>query len=491
MVDRDSAVIVSDSGIFYTQANRHVVMGGNYIIAPPPSEGQAEIHSTKRGRVDYDFAERSFRINNASLPVNNGDMWYLTVKTARVDVDTSAAKQSVVSIRGGSLTSCDDSIPDYHFEYKSAKRTGTTLAAEPAILYIKDIPVMWLPFIFSDTRPGRHSGILAPQFGLGDIVRNSPSYRRNVEHVGYYFGRRATISISRPGSTGAKLRWSVRNTADPGWLRASIRIGTTSGSTASWAVEVGASYTIQNDQSTNTAVSWTHQEDFGRNNHLNTNINFVTNTTIQRQNTFNPYTALATIASQASYQSKIGPASLTIGGTRKQYPGRKQIDESVPTISLSTSPISVGKIPELDAGVQLLAERRSADGPTGDWSVSVLPEYGFTGLRDSSLATNRNSRNATMSFDSPLQIFGWTLGNSIHVNQQRNNFPQQFTIYDMNTGAAVDQRDLFGRRIRSDVDWTPTFSRSRRSGHNRFNLDAELQHGEHRSRTDVGRVRAH
>src|SRR5581483_1810844 len=75
-----------------------------------------------------------------------------------------------------------------------------------------------------------------------------------------------------------------------------------------------------------------------------TNVNYVTSTTLQRQNTFNPYTALATIASQATYQTKLGPASLSLGATRKQYPGRPQVDQNFPTLSLTSTPISIGDV---------------------------------------------------------------------------------------------------------------------------------------------------
>ena len=53
-----------------------------------------------------------------------------------------------------------------------------TDAGRPAVLYIRDVPVMWLPFLFQDTKAGRRSGILIPQFGLNDIVRPSRSYNR-------------------------------------------------------------------------------------------------------------------------------------------------------------------------------------------------------------------------------------------------------------------------------------------------------------------------
>jgi len=86
VVDRDSQVVVSDSGIYYTQANRSIATGGQYRLTPPPSSGQADI--TGVGRVDYDLADRSARITRARLPVNNGQMWYMDVALARVILDT-------------------------------------------------------------------------------------------------------------------------------------------------------------------------------------------------------------------------------------------------------------------------------------------------------------------------------------------------------------------------------------------------------------------
>ena len=46
---------------------------------------------------------------------------------------------------------------------------------------------MWLPFIFQDMRSGRRSGVLTPRFGVSEMFRNSPTYRRHLENLGYYF----------------------------------------------------------------------------------------------------------------------------------------------------------------------------------------------------------------------------------------------------------------------------------------------------------------
>jgi hypothetical protein len=466
-VSRDSQLVVSDSGIYYTQTTRRVETGGHYVLTPPPSTGQAEIRGF--GRVGYDLVARSARVTNARLPVNNGEMWYLSVKVAQLDLDSTDAKKGSVAIGGGTMTSCDDSIPDYHFEYKEAKKTGNAVVARPAVMYIKDIPVMWFPFIFSDQQGGRHSGILPPQFGLGDVVRNSPAYRRNVEHVGYYWALSDYMDVS----TWLDWRSAAGATeGDPGWVRYN----------ADWDYKwldrfmggrIGTSYTSQRDGSSNLAVSWSHQEDLGRNQHITTNVNYVTNTTIQRQNTFNPYAALATIASQANYQAKMGPASLTVGATRKQYPGRDQVDQAFPSISFTTSPIAIGKVFSWTPGFSFSrSDVLHMDQPGLGQFRYFLNDLG---ARDSTLSKTRNSANAQMSFDTPVQIFGWDLRNSIRVTQQRNNFPQQFTIYDVKTGAVTDTR-VYAATYNTSVDWNPEFALPS-LGQNRFNLSPTFSLG--------------
>ena len=463
VVDRDSQTIVSDSGIYYAEATRRVTTGGHYTLSSPGT-GQADING--HGRGEYDLRGRSIRVTNVRLPVNNGVMWYMSFGLAQVNMDSVSGKPPTVYGGGGSLTSCDDSIPDYHFEFKEAKRAGNSLVGRPAILYIRDIPVMWLPFFFSDTKNGRHNGIIPPQFGIGDIVRNSPTYRRNVEHVGYYWALNDYMDLS----TWIDWRSSAGATAgDPGWLKFN----------EDWNYKwldrflggrIGLTYTTQRDGLTNKAISWSHQQDFSHDRHFNSNLNYVSSTALQRQNTFNPYTALATISSQATYQSKLGPASYSIGATRKQYPGREQVDQTFPTFSLTSTSIGIGS---------WLTWTPSFSFTRSDVLHMDQPGIGrynlFTnaaGLRDSTLATNRNSENSSITFDTPLQIFGKDFKNSFRITQQRNNFAQQFPIYDVETGDVTETR-VFAATYRTDIDWTPDFSLPPLA-RNRFNLTPSL-----------------
>ena len=86
------------------------------------------------------------------------------------------------------ITSCDLPMPHYHFSAREVKwMSRTMLVARPVMLYVRDVPVLWLPFIFQDLRPGRHSGVLVPQFGFYDLVRPSRDYYRQVSNMGYYW----------------------------------------------------------------------------------------------------------------------------------------------------------------------------------------------------------------------------------------------------------------------------------------------------------------
>ena len=450
-VDRDSQTIVSDSGIYYTETTHKVVSGGKYRVTPPPNSGQADI--VGHGRLDYSLAQRTARITNAKLPVNNGEMWYMDIALAEVMQDTTQTGKGVtVWGRGGSITSCPDSIPDWHLQVGETKRTSDNMiAARPAVLYIRDVPVMWFPFFFSDTKSGRHSGIITPEFGLGDIVRNSASYRRHVDHAGYYWATSDYMDFA----TWLDWRSSAGATeGDPGWLKLN----------GDWSYKwldrflsgrVGLGYTTQRDGTTNTAVSWTHQEEFSKDSHIQANVNFVTSTALQRQNTFNPYTALATIASALAYQTKLGPASVSIGGTRTQYPGRQQIDQTVPTVNLTSTPITLGDFFSWTPAFSYSQHDVLRMDQPGIGAYVFTTDQ-LTGIRDSTLAKNRSSTDETMTIGAPLQIFGFALNNSVNIHQQRQDFPQQFQIYDVKTGAVTDTR-VFAATYQSVVDWNPDF----------------------------------
>jgi len=472
VVQRGDQTVITDSTIKYNSQSRGVTVtsrdtaGAGYTIAP--GGGQSPISG--KTTATYNLTERSGRINNASVAVDNGgNTWY--VNPAIVKVEGGDSTKGIAPRMYGtsaSLTSCDDSIaPDYHFEVGEVKRTKNLMVGRPAVLYIGDVPVMWLPFFFQDIRTGRRSGMLTPRFGVADIVRNSPSYRRDVENVGWYWA----LNDYMDASTWLDWRSSTGGTAvgDPGWLRFN----------GQWRYrwrnrflngQIASSYTTQRNGQTNLALSWSHTQAFSRNSTLTANMNYVTSTQLQRQNTFNPYAALATISSSINYQQKIGPAQLSVGGTRKQYPGREQVDMSFPTISLSSSPIALASWLTWSPGFHYTANQSLHIDQAGLFSQRYGTGPG--GVLDST-TVKRSSYNSQMSFDTPIEIFGFSLKNSFRINDQQNIFPQEYVIYPNPGDTSVHYKRVFASTFRTDVDWTPNFSLPS-IGHNVLNLSPSL-----------------
>ncbi len=79
-------------------------------------------------------------------------------------VDSSAKRLYAANTQ---FTSCDLPDPHYHFSAGELKWVDqSVIVARPAVLYVRDVPLVWIPFIFDNTRTGRHSGILHPAIRL-------------------------------------------------------------------------------------------------------------------------------------------------------------------------------------------------------------------------------------------------------------------------------------------------------------------------------------
>jgi len=446
----DSQTVFADTGVFFNQRTKVATAIGQTIIMHDPTSGQADV--VGRGRLEYSLNEHAATITNPQFTANTGEIWVISAQKGKAILgDSAAGRTSAFYGLAGELTSCTDSVPDYHFEFNEIKRSGAnTLVARPAVLYIKDIPVMWLPFLFSDMRPGRHSGILTPRFGISDIIRTSPSYRRNVENLGYFW----SINDYMDASAWMDWRSSAGMTqGDPGWTKFS----------GEWRYKwddrflsgsLASSYLMQRDGQTNLAITWGHTERFTKDRTFNSQVNYVTSTVVQRQTTFNPYSALASIHSQFTYGDKIGPATLQLGGTRDQHPGRAEVDQSIPTVSLNTGTLNLASwlqwTPNFSyAGSQIL----HSDQP-GDFQYQYQP--GANGALDSVL-TRRDHYTSNASFDTPFRIFGYDLGNRFTISQESFDYPQKITRVDAVTGATIGDF-IYPTVYTTQVDWSPSFA---------------------------------
>src|SRR6266576_3318499 len=117
------------------------------------------------------------------------------------------------------FTSDPQPVPDYHFAAGKVKWINkSTMVARPAVLYVRDVPIMWLPFIFSDIRGGRRSGILFPHFGINDRVRPTRRYARHLSDFGYYFALNDYVDVLISGDWFSGRSVTFHGQAQYQWL---------------------------------------------------------------------------------------------------------------------------------------------------------------------------------------------------------------------------------------------------------------------------------
>ena len=166
----DQAVLVEPIGI-----------GTHAVLRHPPKPGDKVL--VIGAGMTYDACNKVGLIARANTDFpEGGATWYL-----RGDLAVDNAENRVYA-SGATITSCDLPDPHYHFAARDVKWVSKTImVSRPAVLYVADVPILWLPFIFQDLRKGRRSGLIPPQFGVNDIVRNSRSYQRHISNLGYYW----------------------------------------------------------------------------------------------------------------------------------------------------------------------------------------------------------------------------------------------------------------------------------------------------------------
>ncbi|MDB4870333.1 MAG: hypothetical protein JWL97_1337 [Gemmatimonadales bacterium] len=455
-VQRDQTLLVGDS-IVYNDSTKIIVARGDTVILRDPSRQAADVIA--RGRMAYNVTLHRGCVTNISTSVESGQQWFVegadacfvSDTTRAFTADTTRGRETAFYARNASITSCDDSIPDYHFQAKEVKMISKNImVARPAVLYIGEVPIMWLPFIFQDMRSGRRSGVLTPRFGITELFRNSPTYRRHVDNVGYYFA----LSDYMDAEFALDWRSGARSTLqDPGWVKLNGEMQ------YRWldrfvSGRVGLFHNSLDNGTTNTGVSWHHTQSFSDATHLNADINYVTNTFVQRTTTFNPVSVLAAITSAASYDTKIGPAGLSIGADRAQHPGRSEVNQTFPKLNISSPTIAVTKWLDWTPGFNYQTHQDLNVDQAGDFSYRFFTNA--SGAPDS-VKLKQNNRNTTSDFSTPIKIGGFAWNNTFRLNSTQLDAPLTLVVLDPEDSSKRSSR-VFAKTFTTSLDWQTGFS---------------------------------
>ncbi len=363
-----------------------------------------------------------------------GTVWFLRGNVAN---DSSASR---IYAGAGELTSCNLPVPHYHFSTKQVKWVSqTVLAARPVVLYIRDVPVLWLPFIFQDMRPGRHSGILAPQLGFSDIVRPSHDYQRQITNLGYYWAPndyfdvtfRADWYAKRFFQYGASLQYRVLNRFIGGTLAYSRQAQSGGGSSNS--------------------LRWDHRQQFDVSTSLNFSLNYVSNSAVLIQNAINPLLSTQQITSSLNFSKRFGWGQVALGGSRRQSLTDSSLTQQFPSLSVTPRPLDLGRNVTWSPGLSLTNDitKRTPQAAIvifrANGGADTIPQVGDT-------------RVTALNLDTPLRLGTFNWRNSVSVTDQTQSGRQSvtFRVPDLTTPDPIDSStvtQVFNSNFSTGINW--------------------------------------
>ena len=385
--------------------------------------------------IRYDTCVRRGIISDALTNFTEGStVWFLRGNVAQ---DSSSNR---IYASSSQITSCDLPIAHYHFAGREVKWVSkSVLVARPVVLYVRDVPILWLPFIFQDMRPGRHSGILIPQFGINDVVRPTRSYNRQITNVGYYWAPNDYLDFT------ARLDWYSNRYVQYGiggqynWLNRFLN-----GS-------VAYSRQRETDGGSATALRWDHQQTFNLSTSLSLDLNYASNTTLIERNAIDPLLNTQQITSSLNFSKRYGWGTLTLGGNRRQSLSDGSVQQLLPAVTISPASIDLGSNFTWSPGLSF-TNNTSSKTPL-DSLVQVLPGGGLD-----TIAQTGSSRVTAFNFDTPLRFGAFNWQNSVQVTDDRSTGleTETFRTDDPSTPDPTDSVTVtrtFTGNFSTGIDW--------------------------------------
>lgn len=118
------------------------------------------------------------------------------------------AAENQLDVLHGAYSTCDLEHPHYHFAARQMKiYLKDKLVAKPVVFYLRNVPVLALPFYVFPIKPGRHSGFLFPTFEFGFSNRTGQFLR----NAGYYWALNDYMDLTLAGDYyQAQPAWLLR-----------------------------------------------------------------------------------------------------------------------------------------------------------------------------------------------------------------------------------------------------------------------------------------
>jgi hypothetical protein len=430
-LDRGTAILEADSVRYYDETCAMNAGGEPALFdAGTVLIGEAMLYDAciERGVVDQAITEFD----------QNGVNWYLRGQLA---VDSSSSRFHAGRSR---ITSCELPSAHYHFHARKLKWISErVLIARPAILYVRDVPVLWLPFIFQDIRPGRRSGILVPKFGINDLVRPSRSYERHLTGVGYYWAMSDYTDAQVTFDWYSNRYIAMRGAFAYRWLDRFVQGG----------LRVGRQQ--QSDGASSTNIQWYHRQNFSSRTSLVASVNYASNSRVVQDNAVDPTDLTANIDSRINYSRTLDWGRLDFGGSRTQSITSPSVSQTLPTIALAPSAVNLGR------SVTWSPSFRLTNSQDLNQSAGVL--LAASGGGTDTLVLLANTRRTTANLNTPIRIGSWNWSNAIAFTDFWTD--RRAVRTELGADSASQIVTAFAQDFSTGIDWTtgiglPTLLRS-------------------------------
>ncbi|HET9293497.1 MAG TPA: twin-arginine translocase subunit TatC [Gemmatimonadales bacterium] len=349
----------------------------------------------------YTGAKRGVVTDALTTFEESGTPWFLRGSIAQ---DSSSSRIYAAS---SEITSCDLPEPHYHFAAKEVKWISErVMVARPAVLYVRDVPVMWLPFIFQDGRPGRHSGILVPRIGINDIVRPSPGFNRQITNIGYYWAANDYFDLTTRFDWLDEHYTALELFGQYRWLDRFMEGSL--GLSRQWDVSGSRS----------TGIRWNHRQSFSLSTSLNLSLNYISDSRIVSQNSVDPLLTTQQITSALNLSKRFQWGQLTLGGNRRQSISDNSSTTQFPALTISPKPLDIGSNVTWSPGLSFTTEW--ADQTPLPEQLAVSPIGGTI----DSLRPKGQSRSSALNFETPVRIGDFNWRNTLRINDRETEAPR-------------------------------------------------------------------
>jgi Tat protein translocase TatC len=385
--------------------------------------------------IRYDTCVRRGVISDALTNFSEGStVWFL-----RGDVSQDSSSSRIYAA-SSEITSCDLPVPHYHFAGREVKWVSrSVLVARPVVLYVRDVPILWLPFIFQDMRPGRHSGILVPQFGFNDLVRPNRSYNRQITNIGYYWAPNDYLDLT------ARLDWYSNR-----YLQYGV-----SGQ-YSWInrfLDGSVAFSRQQQSGTGSSMTlrWDHRQTFDLSTSLSLDLNYASNTSVIQRNAIDPLLNTQQITSSLNFSKRYRWGTLTLGGNRRQSLSDGSVQQLLPALTISPASIALSSNITWSPGLSFTNNTNSKT-PLNPLELA-LPGGGLD-----TAAQLGSGRTTSLDFQTPLRIGAFNWQNSLEVTDVRatGRDSVQFRVDNPATPDPTDSTlvtQVFGGDFSTAFDW--------------------------------------